>query len=166
MRDHVLDPSCVRCELAPNFEGGAKTNSTFYYQQFVSSRVTPPLALRARSETCVTTRPVEEVIMQVACWQGRPRACPSPICLIFAPGVEGATRCHGCRVRFASGISRDGSVEKVLRIHPRWHQPVLLVVEDQSTLRSVAARPQLARLRHHQSVGIGNMQLVGAPSRC
>ena len=114
----------------------------------------------------MTTRPVEEVIMQVACWQGRPRACPSPICLIFAPGVEGATRCHGCRVRFASGISRDGSVEKVLRFHPRWHQPVLLVVEDQSTLRSVAARPQLARLRHHQSVGIGNMQLVGAPSRC
>ena len=162
MRDHVLDPSCVRCELAPNFEGGAKTNSTFYYQQFVSSRVTPPLALRARSETCVTTRPVEEVIMQVACWQKR-----------SASGMSEANLPHLCprrrgrhgRVGFASGIGRDGCVEKVLRVHPRWHQPVLLV-EDQSTLRSVAARPQLARLRHHQRLGIGNMQLVGAPSRC
>ena len=41
---------------------------------------------------------------------------------------------------------------KELRVHARRHKPTLLVIETQLSLRSLAARPQLARLRHHQRV--------------
>ena len=104
-----------------------------------------------------------------ACLQGRRGQAAGHLrsrrvpCLTLAPGVEGAARCHGCRVLDASGNGGDGCVGKVLRVHARRHQPVLPVVEAQSTLRSVAPRPQLARLRHRQRVDVaaGNRAHLG-----
>ena len=49
---------------------------------------------------------------------------------------------------YTCGNGGDGCVGKVLRVHARRHQPALPVVEAQSSLRSVAPRPKLARLRH------------------
>jgi hypothetical protein len=74
-------------------------------------------------------------------------------CLPCAPGVECAARCHGCRVGCASGNGGDGCLGKVLRVHARRHQPVLPVVEAQSTLRSyshVAGVPASDRAHTHE----------------
>ena len=62
--------------------------------------------------------------------------------------VKNAARFHGCRVVVASGNGRDGCMGKLLRVHERRHQPVLLIVEAQSSLRSSALHPHLARLHH------------------
>ena len=65
--------------------------------------------------------------------------------------VKNAARFHGCRVVVASGNGRDGCVGKLLRVHERRHQPVLLIVEAQSSLRSSDPHPHLARFRHRVS---------------
>ena len=104
-----------------------------------------------------------------ACLQGRRGQAAGHLrsrrvpCLTLAPGVEGAVRCYGCRVEVASCNGGDECVGKVLRVHARRHQPVLPVVEAQSTLCSLAPRPQLACLRHRQRVftSAGNRAHLG-----
>jgi hypothetical protein len=54
-------------------------------------------------------------------------------------------------------------VGKVLRVHALRPKPVLLVVEIQSTLHSLVARPQLACLRHHDMCATLTATIRGAP---
>ena len=58
---------------------------------------------------------------------------------------------------FARGNGGDGCMGKVLRVHAHRHQPVLPVVEAQSTLRSSAPRPQLV------VAAAGNRAHLGLP---
>ena len=68
------------------------------------------------------------------------------------PCEKGAALRHRGRVVEPGGESGDLGAAEALRVHARWHQPVILVIETHSAVRSFAKRSHHALLRHHQRV--------------